>query len=159
MRWIKFPDGSSYTFAVDIQKFAEMNGYIVPCESDGTRHPGTDCNAKLRTIFRNAGMRRTFRLTESSVVEVRAEDSFYNSEFINWLIERSIVSTSYFLHKSVQLYTKEAVNALLSSMLEMQVEYKVDDEDREWMCPILVTKRSHSLEKGKNKPKVSLFKK
>lgn len=159
MRWIKFPDGSSYTFAVDIQKFAEMNGYTVPCESDGTRHPGTDCNAKLRTIFRNAGMRRTFRLTESSVVEVRAEESFYNSEFINWLIERSIVSSSYFLHKSVQLYTREAVNALLSSMLEMQVEYKVDDEDREWMCPILVTKRSHSLEKGKNKPKVSLFKK
>ena len=55
MRWINFPDGSKYTLAVDIQKFAEQHGYTVPCESDGTRHPGTDCNAKMRTILKDAG--------------------------------------------------------------------------------------------------------
>lgn len=159
MRWIKFSDGSSYALAVDIQRFAEMNGYKVPCEQDGTRHPGTDCNAKMRTIIKDAGLRHTFKITEQSVVEIRMEDSSYNTMFLESLVDHGVVSNTYLKHKVIQLYTKEAVNALLSVMLKTHVEYEPDDNDITWHHGIPVTKRSHSLEKKKNRPKTSLFKK
>lgn len=159
MRWINFPDGSSYTFAVDIQKFAEAHGYKVPCEPDGTRHPGTDCNQKMRAIYKDSGMRRTFGVTEQSVVDVREEDNFLNGCFLDWLVENNIMSAYYVGRGAIQLYTKEAVNALLSAMLKIHVWYEKDEEDEEWDCPILAVKRSHSLELKRNKPKASLFKK
>ena len=158
MRWIKFPDGSQYTFAVDIQKLAEQHGYTVPCEADGTRHPGTDCNSKMRTVVKDAGMRRTFRINEESVVDVRLEDSVFNVSFLRWLISEGIASDSYLRHQVIQLYTKEAVNALMSVMLKTEIEYTAEDDDI-WECPIIVTKRCHNFEKKRNKPKVSLFKK
>lgn len=157
MRWINFPDGSSYTFAVDIQKFAEANGYKVPCEPDGTRHPGTDCNQKMRAVFKDAGMRRTFGVTGQSVVDIRSQDSFMNSSFLDWLVDNDIVSAYYVGKGAIQLYTKEAVNALLSAMLKTHVEYELDNNDEEWNCSILVMKRSHSLELKRNRPKASLF--
>lgn len=159
MRWINFPDGSSYTFAVDIQKFAEENGYKVPCEQDGTRHPGTDCNQKMRVIYKDAGMRRTFGIVENSVVVVKAEDSPANHSFLSWLLDNNIVSDYYARKGEIQLYTIQAVNALLSSMLGVPVKYVTDDTDKEWNCAMFVTKRSHNLEKKMYKPKASLFKK
>lgn len=159
MRWINFPDGSKYTFAVDIQKFAEANGYKVPCEQDGTRHPGTDCNQKMRAIYKDAGMRRTFEIVETSVVVIKAEDSLINSCFLNWLADSKIVSDYYARKGEVQLYTIEAVNALLSSMLRLPVKYVIDDADQEWNFSMLANKRSHNLEKKMYKPKASLFKK
>ena len=159
MRWIKFPDGTSYTFAVDIQKFAESHGYTVPCEQDGTRHPGTDCNQKMRTVYKDAGMRRTFGVTEQSVVVVRSEDSRTNGCFLDWLVEQELVHSYYLGRGAIQLYTIEAVNALLSVMLKTHVEYKRDTEDEEWNCSALVMKRSQNLEKKKNKPRASLFNK
>lgn len=159
MRWIKFIDGSKYTFAADIQKFAEKHGYKVPCESDGTRHPGTDCNAKMRTIFKDAGMRHTFKITEDSVVEIKRDESGHSKPFFRWLAFSGILNASYLRQRTIQLYTQEAVNALLSVMLKNHVEYEADETDEEWDCMILISKRSHSLEKKKNKPKTSLFKK
>lgn len=159
MNWINFVDGSRYTFASDIQKFAEANGYEVHCDPDGTRHPGTDCNRKLRVIFKDAGMRRTFNLNDRSVINVEAEQSFANEFFLKWLVENGIVSNSYLKKRSIQLYTVEAVNALLSKMLQTQVEYEFDDSDRVWDCPTVVNAHGHNLEQSKNKPKVSLFKK
>ena len=159
MRWINFIDGSSYTLAVDIQKFAEQNGYIVPCEQDGTRHPGTDCNQKMRTVFKDAGMRRTFGVTEQAVVVVRADDTPANSSFLHWLVDNDIVSDYYLRKGAIQLYTKEAVNALLSAMLKTHVEYEKDKDDEEWNCAIFVIKRTQNLEKKKNKPKASLLNK
>lgn len=160
MRWINFPDGSSYTLAADIQKFAELNGYVVPCEQDGTRHPGTDCNAKMRSIFKDAGMRRTFGVTEQSVVVVSAyENVGVNASFLRWAVDNGIVSSSHASKGAVQLYAKEAVNAILSTMLKTHVEYERDENDEDWYCPIFAIKRSHNLEKKKNKPRVSLFKK
>lgn len=159
MRWIKFPDGSMYTFAADIQKFAEQNGYVVPCEQDGTRHPGSDCNQKMRTIYKDAGMRRTLGVTEQSVVVVHAEDGYSNDYFIHWLVRQEIVSSYYVGRGCIQLYTKEAVNALLCAMLHSHVEYALDSNDQEWDFPMLVTKRSQNLEKKKNRPKASLFRK
>lgn len=159
MRWICFPDGSRYTLASDIQKFAELHGYPVPCEADGTRHPGTDCNAKMRTIFKDPGMRHTFKIRESSVVEVNMDDSFINEVFLNCMVQNEIVSNAYLKHRTIQLYTGEAVNALLSVMLKNHVEYEPDDTDYDVKIPLFVTKRNHSLEKAKNKPKASLFNK
>lgn len=159
MRWINFPDGSRYTLAADIQKFAELNGYVVPCEQDGTRHPGTDCNAKMRSIFKDAGMRRTFRVTEQSVVVISAYENIINSAFLKWAVSNDLVSSNYACKGEIQLYTQEAVNALLSIMLKNHVEYERDGDDTEYYCHIFVTKRSHNLEKKKNKPKASLFKK
>ena len=158
MRWIKFPDGSAYTLAVDIQKLAEQHGYTVPCEADGTRHPGTDCNAKMRTVIKDAGLRRSFHITEQSVVDVRVADTSANRAFMLWLVDNGIVSDSYLKIGVIQLYTEEAVNALISVMLKTQIEYDIQD-DQFWECPMLVTKRSHNFEKKKNKPKASLFKK
>lgn len=159
MKWIKFPDGTRYTFAVDIQKLAESHGYKVPCETDGTRHPGTDCNQKMRVVFKDAGMRRTFGIVEQSVVIIKAEDSPLNELFLKWLVENNIVSSYYVGRGAIQLYTEQAVNALLSAMLKTHVEYQQDEDDEEWNCSMLVTKRSHNLEKKMNKPKASLFKK
>lgn len=158
MRWISFPDGGSYTFAVDIQKLAEQNGYSVPCEADGTRHPGTDCNAKMRTIMKDAGLRRTFHITDQSVVDVQMEDGFVNASFVRWLVDNGLISDSYLRIGTIQLYSEEAVNALISMMLKTQIEYDSAD-DEVWECAMLITKRSHNFEKRKNKPKASLFKK
>lgn len=159
MRWIKFFDGSRYTFAVDIQKFAEQHGYVVPCEQDGTRHPGTDCNSKLRTAFKNRSMRRVFNLTEQSVVDIRADDSMFNRSFLRWIVDNELVTPYYLQRGVIQLYSIEAVNAILSVMLDTAVSYEEDQDDEGWLCYIFVTKRSHSLEKGKYKPKASLFNK
>lgn len=158
MRWINFPDGSSYTLAVDIQKLAEQNGYTVPCEADGTRHPGTDCNQKMRTIMKDAGLRRTFRITDQSVVDVRMEDTPVNVSFMRWLVDNGVISDSYLRIGTIQLYSEAAVNALISVMLKTQIEYDIGDDEM-WECAMLVTKRSHNFEKRKNKPKASLFKK
>lgn len=158
MRWIEFPDGSRYTLAVDIQKLAEQNGYVVPCEADGTRHPGTDCNAKMRTVIKDAGLRRTFRINEQSVVDVRVEDTPVNFEFMRWLVDNGIINSSYLKIGTIQLYTEMAVNALISVMLKTQIEYDIED-DEIWECAMLITKRSHNFEKRKNKPKASLFNK
>ena len=158
MRWIKFPDGSEYTLAVDIQKTAEEHGYFVPCEADGTRHPGTDCNDKMRTIIKDAGLRRSFGIAEYSVVDVRAEDSFTNAAFLRWLVDAGITTSYYLKLGVVQLYTENAVNALLSVMLKTEVKYTpTDDEIIE--CGALLTKKIHNFEKKKNKPKASLFNK
>lgn len=159
MRWINFADGSSYTLAADIQKFAEANGYKVPCEQDGTRHPGTDCNLKMRAVMKDAGMRHTFGITEYSVVEIVKEDSSANEAFMLWLVANDLVSVSYGKRKVVHLYAPEAVDAVLSVMLKAHVEYTPDANDREYNCFIDVTKTSHSLEKAKYRPKASLFKK
>ena len=158
MRWIQFPDGSRYTFAVDIQKFAEECGYLVPCEADGTRHPGTDCNAKMRTVIKDAGLRRTFDITEQSVVDVKLSDSPVTVSFSDWIIDRGLVSEAYWKIGVIQLYTLEAVNALLSVMLKAEVSYGPGD-DNVYQCPILVTRLRHNFEKKRNRPKASLFNK
>lgn len=158
MRWIQFPDGSKYTFAVDIQKFAEEYGYTVPCEANGNRHPGTDCNAKMRTVFKDSGLRRTFRVTEQSVVDVRLSDSPVTVSFSDWIIKGGLVSEAYRKVGVIQLYTLEAVNALLSVMLKSEVWY-VPDNDDVYKCPVQVTKLRHNFEKKRNRPKVSLFNK
>lgn len=158
MRWINFPDGSEYTLAVDIQKLAELHGYVVPCEADGTRHPGTDCNSKMRTIVKDAGLRRSFCITDQSVVDIRMEDSPANAAFIQWMVDESIISDSYLKLGGIQLYSEHAVNALLSVMLKTQVSYTAKDDDV-LECALLVIKRCHNFEKKKNRPKASLFKK
>jgi hypothetical protein len=158
MRWIKFPDGKQYTLASDIQKLAEQHGYVVPCEADGTRHPGTDCNAKMRTIVKDAGLRRSFAIADQSVVDVRLEDCPVNAAFIRWLVDHGIITESYLKIGVIQLYSQNAVNALLSVMLKTQVDYTPEDDDV-WECGMLVTKRSHNFEKKKNRPKASLFRK
>lgn len=155
MRWIKFPDGSTYTLAVDIQKLAERHGYVVPCEADGSRHPGTDCNAKMRNIVKNVSLRHTFHIKPQSVVDIRVDDG--NADFLNWLANEGIASSSYLRVGVIQLYTEDAVNALISVMLKTQIEYDIA-EDKVWECPIPVLKRSHNFEQKKNKPKASLFK-
>lgn len=158
MRWIQFPDGSQYTLAVDIQKLAENYGYSVPCEADGTRHPGTDCNAKMRTIVKDAGLRHSFGVTERSVVDVRVDDSYANRAFMQWLADQGVISDSYLKIGVIQLYSEKAVNALLSVMLKLQVSYTPKDDDV-LEYGFLVTKRNHNFEKKKNKPKASLFNK
>ena len=159
MRWVKFSDGTKYTFAVDIQKFAECNGYSVPCDKDGTRHPGTDCNAKMHTIMKDAGMRKTFHVNELSVVDVKMQDPPANSVFIDWLAGHGVVNGAHCRLRCVQLYSKEAVNALLSMMLKTHVEYHLDGSDVVWNCPVLATRKGHNFEKKRNKPKASLFNK
>lgn len=158
MRWINFVDGTVYTFASDIQNFAEANGYVVPCEPDGTRHPGTDCNAKMRTIVKDAGMRRTFGITEQSVVDIHTKETFDNQCFEQWLVDYGLVRF-YPSKQMVQLYSPSAVNALLSVMLKTHVEYEFDSTDEEWDCPYIVRKINHNFEKKKNRPKASLFNK
>lgn len=158
MRWIKFIDGSKYTLANDIQKLAEQHGYIVPCEADGTRHPGTDCNSKMRTVVKNIGLRRTFRITDQSVVDVKIDGGIADAAFLRWLVDNEIISNSYLKIGIIQLYSEEAVNALISVMLKTQIEYDAED-DEIWECPMLITKRSHNFEKKKNRPKASLFNK
>lgn len=158
MRWINFADGSEYTLAVDIQKLAENYGYVVPCEADGTRHPGSDCNAKMRAVIKDAGLRRSFCITDQSVVDVRVGDSVANSAFIRWMVDEGIINDSYLKIGVIQLYSEHAVNALLSVMLKAQVSYTPKD-DEVIECALLVTKRSHNFEKKQNKPKASLFKK
>ena len=159
MRWIEFPDGSRYTFAVDIQKFAEKFGYVVPCEADGTRHPGTDCNQKMRTIFKDAGMRRTFKLTDQSVIVANAGDGYQNDYLLHWLVRNEIVSSYYVGRGRIQLYSIQAVNALLSYMLKRHAEYEIDDSDDIFKFGMNIIKTGQNLEKKKNKPKASLFKK
>lgn len=158
MRWVKFPDGGEYTFAADIQDTAEKYGYTVPCEADGTRHPGTDCNAKMRTVIKDIGLRRTFGVTDVSVVDVRMHDSVHNEVFMKWLVDNGLVSDSYLKIGVIQLYSKSAVDALLSVMLKAESRYEPKG-DRTHRVPFMVTKRSHNFEKKKNKPKASLFKK
>lgn len=158
MRWIEFIDGSRYTLASDIQKTAEQHGYTVPCEADGTRHPGTDCNSKMRTVVKDAGLRRTFRVNDQSVVDVRIDDGPVNTAFLKWMVDEGLVSDSYIRIGAIQFYSESAVNALLSVMLKTEVRYDSKDDD-EWHVPMRVTKRSHNFEKKKNKPKTSLFKK
>ena len=104
-------------------------------------------------------MRRTFGITEQSVVDIVADYSVFNTAFIRWLVDNGILNDSYLRIGAVQLYTKEAVNALLSIMLKTYVSYEVDHVDEDWECAILVTKRSHNFEKKKNRPKASLFNK
>ena len=159
MIWIKFPDGSRYTLAADIQKFAERNGYTVPCEVDGTRHPGTDCNQKMRTVVKDAGLRSTFRINDQSVVDIRAKDGFLNRLFIENLVHDGIVSSAYLRMGMIQLYSIESVNAILSVMLNRHVEYQLDVDDLEWESSYLPVKRAHNFGKLKHKPKASLFKK
>ena len=158
MNWINFPQGK-YTFAADIQQFAELNGYKVPCEADGTRHPGTDCNAKMRTIFKDAGMRHTFNVTPHSVIEVRVEDGEVNRIWVQKLVDHGIISGAYLKQKCIQLYSEQAVNALLSVMLKTHVEYHPDEKDKEWHWDAPLVAGTHNLEKKRNKPKASLFKK
>lgn len=158
LRWIEFPDGRKYTFAVDIQKLAEKHGYKVPCESDGTRHPGTDCNRKMRKVVKDIGLRRTFGINDGSVVDVRTDESEANAAFVRWLINQGFVSDSYLKGKAIQLYRLEAVNALLSVMLKAETEYAILD-DYVWEVPMMVTKRSHNFEMKQNRPIVSLFNK
>ena len=138
MRWIKFPDGSQYTFAVDIQKLAEQHGYAVPCEADGTRHPGTDCNAKMRTVVKDIGLRRSFHITDQSVVDVKVDDGTVNAAFMRWLVDEELVSSSYLKLGALQLYAEEAVNALISVMLKAQIEYDIDD-DEIWEVSLMVS--------------------
>ena len=157
MRWVNFPDGSSYTFAVDIQKFAELNGYTAPCEEDGTRHPGTDCNQKMRTVMKVAGMRMTFRITEQSVVDIRVEDSYFNASVVRSMVDCGLASNTHLRMGAIQLYTLEAVNAILSVMLKTHVEYQPDDTDEAIHFATLPKKRAHNFEKRKNKPRASLF--
>lgn len=158
MRWVEFPDGTKYTFAADIQKAAEKSGYSVPCEADGTRHPGTDCNSKMRTVIKDIGMRRTFKITDDSVVDIKADDCAENSKFIQWLVEECFVSDYYSRLGVVQLYSPSAVDALLSAMLKSEAHYD-SAGDPHWRASALVIKRSHNFELKKNKPKTSLFKK
>ena len=157
MKWVVFNGYSSkYTFAADIQKCAESAGYAVPCEEDGTRHPGTDCNAKMRTIFKDPGMRKTFQVDDMAVIEVRADDTTFNRIWMEKMASRGVISDHLLRRGVVQLYSQGAVNALLSVMLKTHVTYEPDDTDEEWYgdAPIV---RPHNLEKKRNKPKVSLF--
>lgn len=158
MRWIEFPDGSRYTFAVDVQKTAESYGYSVPCEADGTRHPGTDCNSKMRTVVKDIGMRKTFAINDQSVVDIKVDDGSVNIAFMRWLVEEELVSESYIRLGVIQLYSESAVNALLSVMLKAEAHYASYD-DTVWQVPVMVTKRAHNFEMKKNKPKISLFRK
>lgn len=158
MNWIKFPDGHHYTFASDIQRFAEEQGYKAPREADGTRHPGTDCNAKMRTVMKDAGMRKAFGISPTSVVDVYIDQCESNTQFLQWLVDMNIVSDAYKKHKMIQLYSPYAVDAILSMMLKIQLHY-VPSDDLVWNCPGPVFMEYHNFELKKNKPKASLFNK
>lgn len=158
MNWVQFPSGTLYTFAPNIQRFAEEQGYRAPCEADGTKHPGTDCNSKMRTVCKSAGMRRTFNIDEKAVIDIYVDKYEENAQFLDWLIRNNIVSSSYKKHKVIQLYSKNAVNAILSVMLNVPLEYDTSGDSifpysGAGYCSL------HNFELKKNKPKASLFKK
>lgn len=157
MNWIKFSDGTHYTFARDIQKFAESQGYKVPRDNNGNSHPGTDCNTRMRTIMKDAGMRKSFNIDITSVVDVYIEDCEENQELLKWLTETGILGEAYKKHKVIQLYRREAVSALLSTMLKVGLEY-VPYKDKIWEYNGYVLMSIHNFELKKNKPKASLFK-
>lgn len=162
MRWIQLRDGRMYTFASDIQKRAETLGYKVPCESDGTRHPGTDCNAKMRTVVKSLSMRRAFGIDKMSVVDVRVEDGRHSVAFMGWLIDRGVITDAYLKIGTLQLYSVEAANALICVMLQTNEEALVrngDDPNSVLKYPNFVKVREHNFEKKRNRPIVSLFKK
>lgn len=158
MNWVKLPSGNYYTFASDIQQFAEQQGYKVPCEADGTRHPGTDCNAKMRKAVKDAGMRKTFNLTAFSVVDVDISEEGNNAEFLQWLVNMGIVSDAFKKRNTIQLYSREAVDAILTVMLKLHLHY-VPAGDSSWESPLPVFMECHNFELKKNKPKASLFNK
>ena len=157
MNWVKMPDGKYYTFAPYIQKFAEEHGYKAPCEADGTKHPGTDCNAKMRAVIKDAGLRRIFTITPESVIDVYIDNNGFNSKFLQWLIDEGIVSDAYKKHKVIQLYSREAVDAILSVMLNYTLRY-IPSRDKNWKYEGTVVVEYHNFELKKNKPKASLFK-
>lgn len=159
MRWIEFAlKGTRYTLAADIQKEAEKHGYKVPCENDGTRHPGTDCNSKMRSIMKNAGLRAAFGIKADSVVDVFIREHS-NKVFAEWCVECGLIGASFNRHGTIQLYTPEAANALLSVMTKSHVYYEIDSNDSIFRYRHPVVLCDHSLEMAKNKPKASLFRK
>lgn len=162
MRWIKLRDGQIYTFAADIQKRAETLGYRVPCEADGTRHPGTDCNAKMRTVVKSLSLRKAFGINNMSVVDVRVEDGRHNVAFMSWLVYKGVITDAYLKIGTLQLYSLQAANALICVMLQTNEEDLVregDDPNVILTYPNFVKLREHNFEKKRNRPIVSLFKK
>lgn len=164
MRFIVFRDGIGYTFASDIQSYAEAHGYKVPCEPDGTRHPGTDCNNKARSIMNSRAMRAEFKLKPdgSDVVEIYEDDSVENAECVKYLQEHGFVPPN-LRHGNIQLYSIRMAEALVGVMV---------NRDRNPNSPVVRTPlvikgmtrlpfspniRIHSLAKTKDKPKLSLL--
>lgn len=161
MRFIVFNDGVAYTLAADIQRSAEAYGYNVPCEPDGTRHPGTDCNNKARSIMNSRALRAEFSLKPdgSDVIEIYEDDSVENAECLQQLRERGFVPPN-LRHGNVQLYSIGMAEALLNVMVNKnmssvrRVPVNVKSVTSLPFSPMM---RIHSLAKTKDKPKLSLL--
>lgn len=155
IQWFKFTDGTEYCLARDIIDYARSLGYHPPISSDERVHPGSICNRTMRTIIKDAGLRRKYKITVESVVQVRPEYSAGSNCFMNYLVDEMGLSKSTIIKGHIDLYNRQAVEAILSSLMGEHIRYEEKYNPFDIKFPVV--KSPKSVEKMRLKPKASLF--
>lgn len=155
IQWFKFMDGTEYCLARDIIDYARSLGYHPPISSDERVHPGSICNRTMRTIIKDAGLRRKYKITPDSIVQIRPEYSPGSRRFMQYLVEEMGLSQSTVSKGHIDLYNKNAVESILSSLMGEQIIYRESYNPFDIRFPVV--KSPKSVEKMRLKPKASLF--
>lgn len=153
--FFEFLDGTRYCLARDIIDTAREHGYSPTISTDGRVHPGTICNKLMRRIIKDPGLRRKFNITPSSVIELRMYQEGGGDYFIQRLIREQYIVANMAARGIIDFYSKEAAEAILATLLNAdKAEIPMDTI---YNVNYYVKKHDKSLEKGRLKPKASLF--
>lgn len=154
MKFVQCPNGA-YTTAPEIYYYAVSKGFPATRDGFGRIHPGTVCNAKMRSILKDPTNRRVWRLTEWSVLDVPTSTE-RGAALVEILVNTGLLSPYYKSQRTFQMYSYNAARALIAAMTGGE---EIDEPVEYLVCHVSVIGQCHEFEVRHKRPFVSLFKK
>lgn len=106
---------TTVTLARCIENVGAALGGSIRIDPDGTRHPGSVCNAYLKRIAKDIGHRKSYGYKEGCVLQVDA-NSLVGKDFIQCLMDQGVLDASSLRNGMLDVYTPEAARIIVAAM-------------------------------------------
>jgi len=115
--FIGLPKLGMFTFAREIENYANQYGASIRVDPKGGRHSGSVCNHCIELIVANPIVARNLGITRSDYVQVLNETLDDNRSFIYLLIAKGLINSCTLKHNKLDMYSRNAAQVIMSSML------------------------------------------
>lgn len=149
------------TLARFVENVGAHLGGSVRLDPDGSRHPGSVCNAYLKRIAKDLGHRKSYGYEEGCVLQVDSSMPT-GSRFIQYLMDQGVLDSSSLKGGMLDVYTPKGAQIVVSAMNncptkqvpEYLIEWDFTFKDVELPVSTKTLRKQKDLPKGRTLFKV-----
>lgn len=152
---------TTVTLARFVENAGADLGGSVRLDPDGSRHPGSVCNAYLKRIAKDLGHRKSYGYEEGCVFQV-GTDTSVGAEFVQYLMDRGVLDSSSLKNGMLDVYTPKGAQIVVAAMSncptktipEYMIQHDFTFKDVELPVSTKTLRKQKDLPKGRTLFKV-----